>query len=73
MNKTIETNKITIPKSPKPTETEIAELQRKLANEALKAIDAKKYPLPYQAKAKQIIKIGLGIYGRGHSLAIIKY
>jgi hypothetical protein len=54
------------------TEEEINKKMAKMANDALKAIHSKKYPRPYESRAKKVIKIGLGIYGRGKSLAIIK-
>ncbi|MDR1166650.1 MAG: ATP-binding protein [Deltaproteobacteria bacterium] len=55
-----------------PSEEEIRKILTKLALLALDAIENKKYAQPYEGQAKDIIKIGLGIYGRGRSLAIIK-
>ncbi|MDR1166889.1 MAG: PD-(D/E)XK nuclease domain-containing protein, partial [Deltaproteobacteria bacterium] len=43
-----------------------------LANQALKAIDAKKYANPYLSRAQKIIKIGLGVRHREECLALIK-
>jgi hypothetical protein len=37
----------------------------------LAAIDKKKYAQPYEGRAWEVIKIGLGIYGRGRSLALM--
>ncbi|MDR1297181.1 MAG: hypothetical protein LBO05_07375 [Deltaproteobacteria bacterium] len=38
---------------------------------ALAAIDKKKYAQPYEGRAREVIKIGLGIYGRARSLALM--
>jgi hypothetical protein len=54
-----------------PTEAEITELLNKLAKEALNAIGTKRYLRPYLARARQVMTIGLGIYGRGRSLALM--
>jgi hypothetical protein len=59
-----------ISKSSKPNDGMAADLQAKLAKEALSAIAKKKYLRPYWAKAKRIVKIDLGIYGRGQCLAL---
>jgi hypothetical protein len=40
-----------------------------LADGGLKAIQRKRYCWPYLEKARRIVKIGIGIYGRGHVLA----
>ncbi|MDR1166224.1 MAG: ATP-binding protein [Deltaproteobacteria bacterium] len=45
---------------------------RKLAISALEAIDAKNYLRPYLAKAKKILRLGLGVYGRGRTEAILE-
>ncbi|MDR1164891.1 MAG: ATP-binding protein [Deltaproteobacteria bacterium] len=44
----------------------------RLAISALKTIDAKHYLRPYLTKATKILKLGLGVYGRGHSMAILE-
>ncbi|MDR1166778.1 MAG: ATP-binding protein [Deltaproteobacteria bacterium] len=44
----------------------------KLAIYAIKTIDAKNYLRPYLAKAKKILKLGLGVYGRGRVVAILE-
>ncbi|MDR1164557.1 MAG: ATP-binding protein [Deltaproteobacteria bacterium] len=44
----------------------------KLAISALETIDAKSYLRPYLAKAKKILKLGLGVYGRGRVMAILE-
>ncbi|MDR1165517.1 MAG: ATP-binding protein [Deltaproteobacteria bacterium] len=44
----------------------------RLAISALKTIDAKNYLRPYLAKAKKILKLGLGVYGRGRAMAILE-
>jgi hypothetical protein len=58
-------------KRPGPTEAEISKIQATLAQDALAAIDKKKYAQPYEGRSKKVIKIGLGIYGRGRSLALM--
>ncbi|MDR1166537.1 MAG: hypothetical protein LBO66_11865, partial [Deltaproteobacteria bacterium] len=45
---------------------------RRLAISALEAIDAKSYLRPYLDKANKILKLGLGVYGRGRSEAILE-
>ncbi|MDR1166739.1 MAG: PD-(D/E)XK nuclease domain-containing protein [Deltaproteobacteria bacterium] len=47
-------------------------VMRRLAISALKATDAKSYLRPYLAKAKKILKLGLGVYGRGRCEAILE-
>jgi hypothetical protein len=44
---------------------------RRLAIFALETIDAKKYLRPYLAKAKKILRLGLGVCGRGRTVAIL--
>ncbi|MDR1165950.1 MAG: ATP-binding protein [Deltaproteobacteria bacterium] len=43
-----------------------------LAQKALAAIEAKDYWRPYQAEAKETVKIGLGVSWRGQCLALIE-
>ncbi|MDR1166225.1 MAG: ATP-binding protein [Deltaproteobacteria bacterium] len=45
---------------------------KRLAISSLKSIDAKNYLRPYLAKAKKILKLGLGVYGRGRAMAILE-
>ncbi|MDR1166223.1 MAG: ATP-binding protein [Deltaproteobacteria bacterium] len=45
---------------------------KRLAISALKAIDEKNYLRPYLAKAKKMLKLGLGVYGRGRAMAILE-
>jgi hypothetical protein len=52
-------------------EEEIKLILARLADGALAAIKKKKYSLPYEGRAKKVVKIGLGVYGRGQSLAKI--
>jgi hypothetical protein len=59
-------------KKHEPTEAEITGLLIKLAKGALRAIETKHYLRPYLARSKRVIKIGLGIYDRGQSLAVIE-
>jgi hypothetical protein len=42
-----------------------------LAKTALSAIDDKDYWRPFQAEAKELVKIGLGVSWRGQCLALI--
>ncbi|MDR1109264.1 MAG: PD-(D/E)XK nuclease domain-containing protein [Deltaproteobacteria bacterium] len=58
-------------KRPGPTEAETEKILAKLAQDALAAINKKKYAQPYEGRAWTVIKIGLGIYGRGRSLALM--
>ncbi|MDR1165467.1 MAG: ATP-binding protein [Deltaproteobacteria bacterium] len=44
----------------------------RLAISALRSIDEKNYLRPYLAKAKKILKLGLGVYGRGRAIAILE-
>ncbi|MDR1165082.1 MAG: AAA family ATPase [Deltaproteobacteria bacterium] len=46
-------------------------LVARLAKMALSSIDAKDYWRPYQAEAKELVKIGLGVSWRGQCLALI--
>ncbi|MDR1110180.1 MAG: AAA family ATPase [Deltaproteobacteria bacterium] len=59
-------------KKPGPSEAEIMRTLTKMAQDALTVITDKEYPRPYEHRAKEVIKIGLGIYGRGQSLAKIE-
>ncbi|MDR1308994.1 MAG: AAA family ATPase [Deltaproteobacteria bacterium] len=59
-------------KRPGPTKTEVKTIQTRLAQDALAAIDGKEYPRPHGSRARRVIKIGLGIYGRGQSLALME-
>ncbi|MDR1166529.1 MAG: AAA family ATPase [Deltaproteobacteria bacterium] len=47
-------------------------LVAKLAKMALSSIDAKDYWRPYQAEAKELVKIGLGVSWRGQCLALME-
>jgi hypothetical protein len=58
-------------RKPGPTKAEIGRIQARLAQAALAAIDGKGYPRPYESRARKVIRIGLGIYGRGQSLALM--
>jgi hypothetical protein len=58
-------------KKPGPAEAEILKTLTQMANDALAAIEKKKYADPYEGRAKKVIKIGLGVYGRGQCLAKI--
>ncbi|MDR0548216.1 MAG: ATP-binding protein, partial [Deltaproteobacteria bacterium] len=55
-------------KAPESDEKLAAKLE-KLANDALKAIDEKKYNQPYVSKTQKLVKIGLGVTYRGQCLA----
>ncbi|MDR1109217.1 MAG: AAA family ATPase [Deltaproteobacteria bacterium] len=46
-------------------------LMAKKAKEALEAIAAKKYAVPYQAHHDSIMSIGIGVYGRGECLVLL--
>ncbi|MDR1110817.1 MAG: hypothetical protein LBP92_09055 [Deltaproteobacteria bacterium] len=59
-------------KKPGPTKTEIKTIQTKLAQDALAAIDGKEYPRPYGSLARRVTRIGLGVYGRRQSLALME-
>jgi hypothetical protein len=48
-----------------------AGLLEKLAREGLEAIEGKEYDVPYLAHARQLVRIGLGVVGRGKCLALI--
>ncbi|MDR1164887.1 MAG: ATP-binding protein [Deltaproteobacteria bacterium] len=63
------------PEISKNVETDPEKLKKILENLAtlgLKSIEEKKYANAYLSRAKKIIKIGLGVYHRGDSLALIK-
>ncbi|MDR1167211.1 MAG: ATP-binding protein [Deltaproteobacteria bacterium] len=57
---------------PATIDQKIKNVMRGLAISALETIDEKKYMRPYLAKAKKILRLGLGIYGRGHAMAILE-
>ncbi|MDR1166740.1 MAG: ATP-binding protein [Deltaproteobacteria bacterium] len=58
--------------NPTPNDQKAKTTMRKLAISALEAIDVKNYLRPYLAKAKKILKLGLGVYGRGRCEAILE-
>ncbi|MDR1164614.1 MAG: ATP-binding protein [Deltaproteobacteria bacterium] len=54
----------------KQTKNEIKIITERLARKGLKAIETLNYAAPYLIDAKKIVKMGLGVYGRGHSQAL---
>jgi hypothetical protein len=59
--------------NPVPTKSDVTMILTKLAAEALSAVNSKCYDWPYMDKAKRIVKIGLGVHGRGRSLALMEF
>ncbi|MDR1164980.1 MAG: AAA family ATPase [Deltaproteobacteria bacterium] len=54
------------------TKRKIKEITRPLARQGLKDIEDINYGAPYMVGATKIHKLGLGIYGEGHCLALLK-
>ncbi|MDR1164979.1 MAG: ATP-binding protein [Deltaproteobacteria bacterium] len=54
------------------SEDKIKDITKRLAEKGLKAIEDINYATPYIVDAKKILKMGLGIYGRGRSQALLK-
>jgi hypothetical protein len=57
----------------KPIKSDESTILTKLAMEALSAINSKNYDWPYMSRAKKIVKIGLGVHGRGQALALVEF